>query len=85
MIGDARKHRPVCERPRSPVLEIDLAVGAPLTAKPALVHQVMMMPAKQYQVVEASLATIGPVFYMVPIDKSGVGAAREAATAVPGT
>ena len=73
------------QRPRSLVFEEDFTVGLPLAGKPTLVHQVMMMPAKQYQVVQAGFSAIGPVSYMVSIDKSRVGAAREAATAVPGT
>ncbi len=41
-----------------------------------------MVPAKQYEVVETRLATVGPVLYMVSIDKSGVSTAREATTFV---
>jgi len=37
----------------------------------------MMVPAKQYQVFEAGFSAVGPVFCVVSIDKSRVGAARE--------
>jgi hypothetical protein len=43
----------------------------------------MIVSAEQYQVVQARFTTIGPVSYVVSIDKSGVGAAGEAATTIP--
>jgi hypothetical protein len=43
----------------------------------------MIVSAEQYQVVQARFTTIGPVSYVVSIDKSGVGAARETTTTIP--
>jgi hypothetical protein len=44
----------------------------------------MMEPAQQDEVVEARLATVGPVLYVMTVDKLVIGAAREAAATVPG-
>ena len=41
-----------------------------------------MMAAQQYQVLQAGVATIGPVLDVVTIDEMGIGAAGEAATVV---
>jgi hypothetical protein len=59
------------------VFEIDFAIGRLLAGEPALMHQVMMVPAKEYQVIQARFSAIGPVFYMVSIDKSRVCTARK--------
>jgi hypothetical protein len=73
--------RPLLERLFSLVSEQDFR--GPLAGKATLVHQVMIVSAEQYQVVQARFTTIGPVSYVVSIDKSGVGAAGEAATTIP--
>jgi len=44
-------------------------------------HQVMMAAAQQNQVFHAGFATIGPVVYVVCVDKVAGSAAWEAATA----
>jgi hypothetical protein len=49
------------------------------------VYQAMMMPAELDQVIKTGFTTIGPVLYVVAINERGVGAAGEAATAVPET
>ena len=72
------------KRLSSRVLEEDFTSARLLAGKPALVHQVMMAPAKEYQVVEAGFSAIGPVFYVVSIDEPRVGAAGETTPAVPG-
>jgi hypothetical protein len=74
--------RPLLERLFSLVSEQDFTIRGPLAGKATLVHQVMIVSAEQYQVVQARFTTIGPVSYVVSIDKSGVGAAGEAATTI---
>jgi hypothetical protein len=37
------------------------------------VNKVVMMPAEQYQVVQACFAAVSPVFYVMSIDKPRVG------------
>jgi hypothetical protein len=67
------------------VPETDLTVRRLLAGKTTLVHQVVMVPAEQNKVVQASFATIGPVPDVVTVDKASVGTTRKAATAVPDT
>lgn len=50
----------------------------------AFVHQPVMMAAELHEVVEARLATVGPVLDVVAVDVTRAGAAREAAAAVAG-
>jgi hypothetical protein len=47
------------------------------------VNKVVMMPAEQYQVVQACFAAVSPVFYVMSIDKPRVGTAWEATSLVP--
>jgi len=42
-----------------------------------------MVSAQQYQVIQAGLTAIGPVFYVMPIDESRVCASWEATAAIP--
>ena len=62
---------------------MDFPVRGLLAGEATFVNEVMMVPAEQYQVVQAGFTPVGPVFYVMPIEESGVRAARKAATAVP--
>ena len=80
--GDPGQHRPALEWLVSLVFEEDLAIGGFLAGKSALMNEVVMVSAEQYEVIQARFAAIGPVFDVVSVDKSGVCAAREATTSV---
>ena len=45
-------------------------------------NQVMVMPAEQHEVIQIGLASVCPVFYMVPIYEFVIRAARESAAFV---
>ena len=64
------------------VSEFDITVVSLLTNKPTLVNKVVMVSAKQYQVVQTRFTTVRPVLYVVSVDKSGVRAAWEATSFV---
>jgi hypothetical protein len=68
---------------RSPrIAEAQLVVGKPLDAVAALVHEPVMAPAEQHEVLEARLAAAAPVADVMRIDEEPVLTAREAAAAV---
>ena len=67
---------------RSPVFEPDLTVLILPTIESTLMNEVMVVPAQQYEVVEAGLTAIGPVFDVVAVAELVVGAPGKAATAV---
>lgn len=64
------------------VPEVDVSIGRLFTNEATLVNQVVMMAAEHHEVVQTRFAAVCPVLYMVPIDKPGVGAAREATALV---
>jgi hypothetical protein len=68
----------------SAVFKVDLAVLAAFAVETALMHEVMMVPAQQYEVIEARFAAIRPVPDVVTIDKLVICTAWEAATSVTG-
>jgi len=74
----------VVEPVRFPVFEPDLPTIAAFAVETTLVHQPMMVPAEQHEVVEARFTAIRPVFDVMTVDELRVGTAREAATAVAG-
>jgi hypothetical protein len=80
--SDARHSARCVQWLLSLVLKPDFSIGSLLTNKPALVNEMVMMPAKHDEVVQPRFATIGPVLYVVSIDKSGVGTARKATSFV---
>jgi hypothetical protein len=51
-------------------------------AKSGLMHQAVMFPAQQHQVIHRSFTAISPVLDVVGIDKTAAAAAREAAATV---
>lgn len=65
------------------VLETDVTGVRSAAGKTALVHEPVMMPAEQHEVVEAGFPAVSPVPEVVAVDKATAGAARKAATAVP--
>ena len=80
--SDARHPARCVECLLSLVLKADFSIGSLRANKAALVNEVVMMPAQHDQVIQTCFATIGPVLYVVSIDKSGVGTAREATSFV---
>ncbi len=56
--------------------ENDFATASFPAVETALVHQPVMVPAKQHEVIEARLAAVGPVADMVAVDELRVSAAR---------
>ena len=64
------------------VSEDDLAAGGLRARKPSFVHQVMMVPAQQYEVLQAGLAAVCPMDDVMAIHESIVVAAREPASTV---
>ena len=72
------------QSPVSAVFKVDLAVLAAFAVETALMHEVMMVPAQQYEVIEARFAAIRPVPDVVTIDKLVICTAWEAATSVTG-
>ena len=62
--------------------EVKFAVVADFQAESSFMHQPMMVATQLHQILDVGLATVGPVCDMVGIDKAGMGAAREAATAI---
>ena len=68
----------------SAVFKVDLAVLSAVAVETALMHEVMMVPAQQYEVIEARFAAIRPMPDVVTIDKLLICKAWEAATSVTG-
>jgi hypothetical protein len=62
--------------------EDQLTARCPFTPETALMHQVMMTPAKQNQVVQISLSAVSPVLYVMPIHEFVIRTARETAAFV---
>jgi len=62
---------------------MDRAVARCCTTETTLMHEVMVVAAKHYQVRQTRLTTVGPVFDVVTVNKSRVGATREPTTAIP--
>jgi hypothetical protein len=60
------------------VFKRDISVRILAAGKSSLMHQVMMVPTKQYQVIQTRFATIRPVLDVVSVYKSCVGAAGKA-------
>lgn len=60
----------------------DLAVGGLLARKATFVDQVMMVPAKHYEVLQTGLAAVGPVDDVIAVHEAIVAAAREPASTV---
>ena len=59
-------------------LKANYSVGRLLAHKPSLVNEMVVMPTKHDEVVQTRFTAIRPMFYVVPVDKSGVGTARTA-------
>jgi len=64
------------------ILEVDLTIRRLIANEATLMNQVVVVPAKHNEVIQTRFAAIRPVLYVVSVDKSGVGAAWEAATFV---
>jgi len=62
--------------------EADVAVGRPLDAEPAFVHQPVVMTAEQSEIVDRGVAAIRPVTDVMRIDETVMAATREPAAAV---
>jgi len=62
--------------------EADLAIGGPLDAEPAFVHQPVVMTAEQNEILDRGVAAIRPVSDVMRIDETAMAAAREPASAV---
>ncbi len=80
--SDARHSARCVQCLLSLVLKADFSIGSLRTNKPALVNEMVMMPAKHDQVIQTRFTAIGPVLYVVSVDKSGVRAAWEATSFV---
>jgi hypothetical protein len=65
------------------VFEGDCAVLILAAGKATLMHEVMMVPAEQYEVIKTRITTVRPVFDVVSIDKPSVSTAWKATTFVP--
>jgi hypothetical protein len=68
----------------SAILEPDFSVLAAFALEPTLVHQAVMVPAQQDEVVETGFTAIGPVFDVMTVDELRMDAARVATAAIAG-
>ena len=80
--GDPRHGRRCLQCLYSLVLEADFSISGLPADEASFVNKVVMMSAEHHQVVHTRLAAIGPVMYVVSIDKSSVRTARKATTFV---
>ena len=78
--SDPRHHRRWLQSSCSLILKAEFSISGLLADEASFVNKVVMMSAEHHQVVHARLAAIGPMLYVVSIDKSSVRAPRKATT-----
>ena len=77
-----RQGRPVRQGPVPAIPELDFPGPAPLAAEAALVYEAVVLATQLHEVIQAGLAAVAPVLYVVGVHEMPSGAARKAASIV---